>query len=135
MYMNNNIDLPHMIYQEHKGDDDLIIEKLEKLIQKGRHIRSKNLVARICETNNIKLLTYLIGVKYQFNRLPVYICALEGHKQLLSILLQYQNLITINFLSQIQCLYILDYHRSKNNLTKKHKIYQKRSLNQNIMII
>ena len=91
MYMNNNIDLPHMIYQEHKGDDDLIIEKLEKLIQKGRHIRSKNLVARICETNNIKLLTYLIGVKYQFNRLPVYICALEGHKQLLSILLQYQN--------------------------------------------
>jgi len=91
MYMNNNIDLPHMIYQEHKGDDDLIIEKLEKLIQKGRHIRSKNLVARICETNNIKLLTYLIGVKYQFDRLPVYICALEGHKQLLSILLQYQN--------------------------------------------
>ena len=91
MYMNNNIDLPHMIYQEHKGDDDLIIEKLEKLIQKGRRIRSKNLVARICETNNIKLLTYLIGVKYQFDRLPVYICALEGHKQLLSILLQYQN--------------------------------------------
>ena len=89
--MNNNIDLPHMIYQEHKDDDDLIIEKLEKLIQKGRHIRSKNLVARICETNNIKLLTYLIGVKYQFNRLHVYICALEGHKQLLSILLQYQN--------------------------------------------
>lgn len=91
MYMNNNIDLPHMIYQEHKGNDDLIIEKLEKLIKRGRHIRSKNLVARICETNNIKLLTYLIGVKYKFERLPVYICALEGHKQLLSILLQYQN--------------------------------------------
>lgn len=91
MYINNNIDLPHMIYQEHKGDNDLIIEKLEKLIERGRNIRSKNLVARICETNNIKLLTYLIGVKYQFDRLPVYICALEGHKQLLSILLQYQN--------------------------------------------
>ena len=91
MYLNNNVDIPHLIYQEHKGDNDLIIEKLEKLIKKGRHIRSKNLVARICETNNIKLLTYLIGVKYQFDRLPVYICALEGHKQLLSILLQYQN--------------------------------------------
>ena len=31
MYMNNNIDLPHMIYQEHKGNDDLIIEKLEEI--------------------------------------------------------------------------------------------------------
>lgn len=90
MYANNNIDIPYMIYQTHKGDNDLIIEKMEKLIKRGRNIRSKNLVSRICETNNIKLLTYLIGIKYKFDKLPIYICALEGHTQLLSILLQYQ---------------------------------------------
>jgi hypothetical protein len=90
MYANNNIDIPYMIYQTHKGDDDLIIEKMEKLIKRGINIRSKNLVSRICETNNIKLLTYLIGIKYKFDKLPIYICALEGHMQLLSILLQYQ---------------------------------------------
>lgn len=87
-----NVNVYYLTYTHHKGNDDYIIELWEGFRKKGIPIKKgRNLAARICETSNLKLLTYLMGTQFKFDRLHVYICALEGKKELLEVLLEYQN--------------------------------------------
>lgn len=87
-----NVNVYYLTYIHHKGNDDYIIELWEGFRTKGIPIKKgRNLAARICETSNLKLLTYLMGIQFEFDKLHVYICALEGKKELLEVLLQYQN--------------------------------------------
>lgn len=104
-----NVNVYYLAYTHHKGNDDYIIELWEGFRTKGIPIKKgRNLAARICETSNLKLLTYLMGIHFKFDRLHVYICALEGKKELLEVLLKYQN-------------FKLDWNDLHNKLKKKNQ--------------
>ena len=79
------------LYDSERVND--VIEVWTKLLEQGyqqQFLKSRNLMARVCESGDMNLLEFLIANNFVFDKLCVYICSHYCEFVLLKRILEYQ---------------------------------------------